>query len=669
MRLHYLHLPRYGPLRDLRCVFRQNTLLPGRRGAVNFVVGVNGTGKSSLLRALYHIFRCLEDEEPPPFPVSLAYSVFYKFPGDSRPTLLLATFDCPGDGRSRALLQVSTLLVPPVHFTLLRRVEPQMPTQSDFSSFSFEEWAAAFAVMRESRVFDIEFKTRWVETVPGDKWIGSTVVRSVQPSRLLAYTSGDSQPWVQMRELEFRMTELEPAWADPAANREERPRGWTPREERPHALREMVTEEVAGLLEQLGAGREATEEERKRAGDLAKRLRAQVRAATNQHLPYQTPKCTLLGAGDLHLAAVALGVWNAAVEFRDRETETARAAFLKTLRTAPEKREGPAAKLFNHLNWAWPTHLTLFVNPGAEPPDDENIAKIFSLHGLSCTVLRQPLGRRQLVIPLGPRGDAVSIQRLVELVESKHKQIANFAEQMDACATGAEAVARLFDAASAPWRLFEALKAWRESGWLERATLTVLRTAPLLHDGESDNVVLCLEDFSDGERELLGRIALLFLLKGQTNSLLLLDEPETHFNDAWKREVVDFVDDQLLKTTPCQVLVSTHSSVAVTDLFPEEITILRQPRPDSKTQSVVAVNTTFPTFGSDPSRILRHVFDAPDSIGARSREALDHWLASDWTGREEELARFGRRNRRRLPSGAAGGTAGETACFTKSRIT
>lgn len=66
MRLHYLHLPHYGPLKKLRCVFRQNTLLPGRYGAVNFVVGVNGTGKSSLLRALYHTFQCLEHDEPPP---------------------------------------------------------------------------------------------------------------------------------------------------------------------------------------------------------------------------------------------------------------------------------------------------------------------------------------------------------------------------------------------------------------------------------------------------------------------------------------------------------------------------------------------------------------------------------------------------------------------------
>ena len=33
-----------------------------------------------------------------------------------------------------------------------------------------------------------------------------------------------------------------------------------------------------------------------------------------------------------------------------------------------------------------------------------------------------------------------------------------------------------------------------------------------------------------------------------------------------------------------------------------------------------------PTFGADPSRILQHVFQSPDAIGQRAREALEEWL-------------------------------------------
>jgi ABC-type cobalamin/Fe3+-siderophores transport system ATPase subunit len=65
MRLRYVHFPRCGPLVDVAIAFGQEDMLYGwslddpirRKGAINFVVGVNGTGKSSLLRALYRTFR------------------------------------------------------------------------------------------------------------------------------------------------------------------------------------------------------------------------------------------------------------------------------------------------------------------------------------------------------------------------------------------------------------------------------------------------------------------------------------------------------------------------------------------------------------------------------------------------------------------------------------
>jgi hypothetical protein len=47
---------------------------------------------------------------------------------------------------------------------------------------------------------------------------------------------------------------------------------------------------------------------------------------------------------------------------------------------------------------------------------------------------------------------------------------------------------------------------------------------------------------ADYEQMLLGRMSLLFLLRGRHSSMLMLDEPETHFNDSWKREIIDIVD-------------------------------------------------------------------------------------------------------------------------------
>ena len=77
MRLRYLHLPCCGPLTDAAVVFGREELvshalnLP-RIGALNFVVGINGTGKSSLLRALYRTFRALHFRDWPPLPETSA---------------------------------------------------------------------------------------------------------------------------------------------------------------------------------------------------------------------------------------------------------------------------------------------------------------------------------------------------------------------------------------------------------------------------------------------------------------------------------------------------------------------------------------------------------------------------------------------------------------------
>jgi AAA15 family ATPase/GTPase len=71
MRLRYLYLPEYGPLKEVAVVFEKNPHIDKRQGAVNFVVGLNGSGKSSLLRAIYDVFHSLSREELPKFPVTL----------------------------------------------------------------------------------------------------------------------------------------------------------------------------------------------------------------------------------------------------------------------------------------------------------------------------------------------------------------------------------------------------------------------------------------------------------------------------------------------------------------------------------------------------------------------------------------------------------------------
>lgn len=180
---------------------------------------------------------------------------------------------------------------------------------------------------------------------------------------------------------------------------------------------------------------------------------------------------------------------------------------------------------------------------------------------------------------------------------------------------------------SSAYPTFRTLHFWADYGLLEDVTATFRRV-------RNNDVVTC-ESLSDGEQMILGRMALLLLLKSQNGSLLLLDEPETHFNDLWKRQIVDVLHDSL-RNTAAHVLISTHSSIAMSDAFSKEIVRLM---PGDQSPQLCPV--AFPTFGAEPGRIMVNVFGAPDSIGSRALEHLHALLRQDWPKeKRDELDRL-----------------------------
>ncbi len=154
--------------------------------------------------------------------------------------------------------------------------------------------------------------------------------------------------------------------------------------------------------------------------------------------------------------------------------------------------------------------------------------------------------------------------------------------------------------------VFRTLSDWQQNN-LVRDVRLVLRK----NDVED---ALLLDWLSDGERMLLGRVALFYLLRDKRDALLILDEPETHFNDAWKRRLVDMLDDAL-RDSAHQIVVSTHSSILLSDVFNTEITVLQL---DGRIEEPPAG-----TFGTLPSEIMRNIFGADNPIGDRAKEFLD----------------------------------------------
>lgn len=560
MRIRYLYLPDYGPLKEVAVVFGLNNHIDNRKGAINFVVGLNGSGKSSLLRAIYDVFHSLSQEELPKFPVTIAYDikmsnqyftvVFHRPRGPASDCFLVPAADC-------------------LHYTTSQEwqsyVENSLAPKGNADSLG--------------------------DYVAGDRLKGDGNLRNWLPTRVLAYTSGDLDPWQSMTYPSFPVEELtdDPKDFDTT---QERPHGWT-------AEQEYVDSRTSAVL----------------SGP----------TKIMSTIPFND-RCVLLTPEDIRLAAISLGIWKAALDLKGCPEEAQQQALRQRCLEQVEsktvyKDDDVTRRVLNELDWLWPTHASFLLAKDEDMPrHTEDPVTCFWLHAVADAVVRHPLDESLSVVALGHRPPI----RPEELVgdENLNELLKLGGEPMRNACCGAEALRCLFaveqGAEESLWSIFNTLRSWRAFGLLKDAQLTIKRIRQVPDaEGQLDDCVITYNSFSDGEQMLLGRMAMLLLLRGQENSLLLLDEPESHFNDAWKRQIIDLVDDSLLKGTAAHVMVSTHTSLALTDVFSCEITRLSKERGFTTAQPIA-----YPTFGADPGRILLHVFGAPDVIGARAAEFL-----------------------------------------------
>jgi hypothetical protein len=127
---------------------------------------------------------------------------------------------------------------------------------------------------------------------------------------------------------------------------------------------------------------------------------------------------------------------------------------------------------------------------------------------------------------------------------------------------------------------------------------------------------LLADNLSDGEFAFLGRMARIYLLH-ETECLFVLDEPETHFNDDWKRNLVDSIE-RSLAGTHSEVILTSHASITLTDAYPEEVILITH-----KGQQNVPL-----TFGAEPGELLRSIFSSPRSVGRRAMRDIENAIRS-----------------------------------------
>jgi restriction system-associated AAA family ATPase len=127
-----------------------------------------------------------------------------------------------------------------------------------------------------------------------------------------------------------------------------------------------------------------------------------------------------------------------------------------------------------------------------------------------------------------------------------------------------------------------------------------------------------LKNLSDGEHQLLHILGLCLLFKN-TNSLFLLDEPETHFNPDWRANFVTRLYESFNGSDNHEMLVTTHTPFLISDSRPENVLVFNK---DKETGEVSVSNPDYNTLGASINKITMATFGKRETIGGHAQAML-----------------------------------------------
>lgn len=85
---------------------------------------------------------------------------------------------------------------------------------------------------------------------------------------------------------------------------------------------------------------------------------------------------------------------------------------------------------------------------------------------------------------------------------------------------------------------------------------------------------ITFKDLSEGEQQLLTVLGLLKFTKDE-DSLILLDEPDTHLNPIWKWRYLEFLENVVKRPKSTQIIINTHDPLVIGSLRKEEVRVFR----------------------------------------------------------------------------------------------
>ncbi len=120
-----------------------------------------------------------------------------------------------------------------------------------------------------------------------------------------------------------------------------------------------------------------------------------------------------------------------------------------------------------------------------------------------------------------------------------------------------------------------------ESGREFFKALDSMHLADLVEDVRARVVIkgvdssLTFRELSEGEQQLLMVLGLLRFTR-EEESLILLDEPDTHLNPAWSLNYVQLLNETVTKDYSSHVLMATHDPLVVAGLRADQVHVMRR---------------------------------------------------------------------------------------------
>ncbi|WP_428740763.1 restriction system-associated AAA family ATPase [Tenacibaculum sp.] len=158
---------------------------------------------------------------------------------------------------------------------------------------------------------------------------------------------------------------------------------------------------------------------------------------------------------------------------------------------------------------------------------------------------------------------------------------------------------------------------------------------------------LLLRSFSDGEHQFLHTMGICLLLKDR-RSLLLLDEPETHFNPSWRAKFVKTLNDSISSGNPKglpngdfnvhllkDVLLTSHSPFIISDCLPDNV-VLFEKSEDGHTTAKKASELGIDTYGTSVNLLTNRIFKNKETIGSYAMSKMTEFKKRFDSGEKTE---------------------------------